>query len=57
MPTAVVFLFSCVRQEVEGIVVVLSIHIALFTFLNLCVSIEFFFFSASSFLSSTYWKQ
>lgn len=43
MPTSVVFLFSCVRQDVEGIVV-LSIRIASFTFLNLCVSIEFFFF-------------
>lgn len=42
----VVFLFSCVRQEVEGIVMVLSIRIATFSSLNLRVSID-----TSSFLS------
>lgn len=40
----VVFLFRCVRQEVEGIVMVLSLWIASFTSLSLHVSTECPFF-------------
>lgn len=48
----VVFLFSCFKQEVEGIVMVLSILIASFTSFNLRVSSNFIL-QGFSFPSST----
>lgn len=47
----VVFLFSCFKQEVEGIVMMLSILIASFTSFNSVT------LSARVFLSSIHWKE